>query len=57
MNYRAPLSLADVLDIDSPLTDKFTPDDVQYVESLAREFCLMQFAWAGQSCAILIMAR
>lgn len=33
-----------VLDIDSPLTDRFSADDVQYVELLAREFCSLQFA-------------
>ena len=32
-----------VLDIDSPLTDRFSVSDVQYVESLAREFCSLQF--------------
>jgi L-methionine (R)-S-oxide reductase len=32
-----------VLDIDSPLTDRFSASDVQYVESLAREFCSLQF--------------
>lgn len=32
-----------VLDIDSPTVNHFTADDVQYVEALAREFCLLQF--------------
>ncbi len=32
-----------VLDIDSPTVNRFTADDVQYVEALAREFCLLQF--------------
>ncbi|MBE9537591.1 MAG: GAF domain-containing protein [Proteobacteria bacterium] len=40
-----------VLDIDSPLTDRFSADDVQYIELLAREFCSLQFAQvqAGRS--------
>ena len=33
-----------VLDIDSPSTDRFSTTDVQYVESLTREFCSLQFA-------------
>ncbi len=33
-----------VLDIDSPLLDRFSADDVQYVEALVREFCSLQFA-------------
>jgi L-methionine (R)-S-oxide reductase len=32
-----------VLDIDSPHIDRFTQDDVDTVESLAREFCLLQY--------------
>ncbi len=36
--------LIGVLDIDSPSTDRFSADDVQYVEFLAREFCQLQFA-------------
>ena len=36
-------SIVGVLDIDSPLTDRFSAGDVQYVESLAKEFCSLQF--------------
>ncbi len=32
-----------VLDIDSPQTDRFGPDAVQYAETLAREFCQLQY--------------
>ena len=32
-----------VLDIDSPQLDRFSQDDVDAVESLAREFCLLQY--------------
>ena len=32
-----------VLDIDSPHIDRFTQGDVDTVESLAREFCLLQY--------------
>jgi L-methionine (R)-S-oxide reductase len=32
-----------VLDIDSPHIDRFSQDDVDTVESLAREFCLLQY--------------
>ena len=53
MSQQEPLSLDDgsaimgVLDIDSPLMDRFTRDDVQYVESLAREFCALPFGQVG----------
>lgn len=32
-----------VLDVDSPLTDRFRPEDVQYLERMAAEFCRLQF--------------
>jgi GAF domain-containing protein len=32
-----------VLDVDSPLPDRFRPDDVQYLERMAAEFCRLQF--------------
>jgi L-methionine (R)-S-oxide reductase len=32
-----------VLDIDSPLLDRFSRDDVDVVESLVREFCSLQY--------------
>lgn len=32
-----------VLDVDSPETDRFGPDDVEYLEALAAEFCRLQF--------------
>jgi L-methionine (R)-S-oxide reductase len=32
-----------VLDIDSPHIDRFTQDDVVTVETLAREFCSLQY--------------
>lgn len=32
-----------VLDIDSPQMDRFTPGDVETVESLASEFCSLQY--------------
>ena len=32
-----------VLDIDSPIEDRFGADAVQYAEALAREFCLLQY--------------
>ena len=33
-----------VLDVDSPLTDRFRPEDVQYLERMAAEFCRLQFS-------------
>jgi len=33
-----------VLDIDSPVTDRFSAEDVTYVETLAALFCRLQFA-------------
>lgn len=32
-----------VLDVDSPSTGRFTAEDVHYLESLAAEFCRLQF--------------
>lgn len=32
-----------VLDIDSPLADRFDETDVKYVEAMAAEFCQLQF--------------
>ena len=32
-----------VLDVDSPLPDRFRPEDVQYLEHMAAEFCRLQF--------------
>ena len=32
-----------VLDVDSPLPDRFRPDDVQYLDRMAAEFCRLQF--------------
>ena len=32
-----------VLDVDSPSPDRFRPEDVQYLEALAAEFCQLQF--------------
>jgi GAF domain-containing protein len=32
-----------VLDVDSPLPDRFRPEDVQYLERMAAEFCRLQF--------------
>ena len=32
-----------VLDVDSPLPNRFRPDDVQYLERMAAEFCRLQF--------------
>ena len=32
-----------VLDVDSPLPDRFRPDDVQYLEAMAAEFCRLQY--------------
>jgi len=32
-----------VLDVDSPSIGRFTADDVHYLESLAQEFCRLQF--------------
>ena len=35
--------VAGVLDVDSPLPDRFRPDDVQFLERMAAEFCHLQF--------------
>lgn len=32
-----------VLDVDSPLPDRFGPQDVHYLERMAAEFCRLQF--------------
>lgn len=32
-----------VLDVDSPVTDRFDPASVEYIEALARRFCELQF--------------
>jgi len=32
-----------VLDVDSPLVDRFSPDDVHYIETMARLFTQLQF--------------
>ena len=40
---RAGESIVGVLDVDSPITDRFGPDDVQWLEVLAGDFCRLQF--------------
>ncbi|MBN7795572.1 GAF domain-containing protein [Parahaliea mediterranea] len=32
-----------VLDVDSPVTDRFSAAEVEYIEALARHFCELQF--------------
>jgi GAF domain-containing protein len=36
-------AITGVLDVDSPLPDRFRPDDVHYLERIAVEFCRLQY--------------